>query len=167
VVQPGETLAERFVLERLAGTGAMGQVWLARDRDGGPPLAIKLLAKSEEEQPARFQREALLLSQLDHPRIVRYVAHGQAPSGELYLAMEWLDGEDLANRLEGGALSLRETVALVRHVAQALSAAHAAGIVHRDIKPSNLFLPQGSIDAVKVLDFGVARVKTRPGPGPG
>jgi eukaryotic-like serine/threonine-protein kinase len=159
VFVPGETLADRFVLERLAGAGAMGQVWLARDRNDGAALAVKVLARAEDEYQARFLREAVLLSQLDHPRIVRYVAHGLTRSQEPYLAMEWLEGEDLHERLSAGPLTIGETVSLVRHVAQALTAAHGAGIVHRDIKPSNLFLPNGSIEAVKIVDFGVAHVK--------
>src|SRR4051794_40773196 len=92
VWQPGDTLADRFELVRLAGAGAIGQVWLARDRESSASLALKLLTKPErEETSARFLREALTLSQLDHPRIVRYVAHGLTASGELYLAMEWLE----------------------------------------------------------------------------
>jgi serine/threonine protein kinase len=160
VFQSGDILADRFELERLAGAGAMGQVWLARDRESGVPLAVKVLTKADRgEHSVRFLREALLLSQLSHPRIVRYVAHGLMRSGEPYLAMEWLEGEDLAQRLRAGPLTMHETILLVRHVAEALAVAHTAGIVHRDIKPSNLFLPGGSIEAVKVVDFGIARIK--------
>jgi serine/threonine protein kinase len=160
VFQPGSTVADRFELERLAGAGAMGQVWLARDLETGEQLAVKVLGKSEhQEHAARFLREALLLSQLDHPRIVRYVAHGLTEESSPYLVMEWLEGEDLAQRLQSGPLTIDETISLVQHVAQGLAAAHAAGVIHRDLKPGNLFLPNGSVEAVKVVDFGVARIK--------
>jgi serine/threonine protein kinase len=104
-------------------------------------------------------REALSLAQLDHPGIVRYVAHGPLVSEGFYLAMEWLDGEDLSHTLARGPLTIEETIGLVRRVAETLSFAHSQGIVHRDIKPGNLFLPGGSLQAVKVVDFGVAKIK--------
>jgi serine/threonine protein kinase len=138
----------------------MGHVWLGRDLESGEPVAVKVLAKSEhQDHSARFLREALLLAQLHHPRIVRYVANGLTDTGEPYLAMEWLEGEDLSQRLQSGPLTVAATVALLRHVAEGLAVAHAADIVHRDMKPSNLFLPGGSVDAVKLVDFGIARLK--------
>src|SRR5262245_8636440 len=102
--------------------------------------------------PERFLREARVLAELRHPGIVRYIAHGQAATGELYLAMEWLDGEDLLSRLARTRTTLPEAVTLIRRVAEALAVAHAHGVVHRDIKPSNLFLVEGHIDRVKVID---------------
>ncbi len=137
----------------------MGEVWRAWDRSRDLPVAVKLLARDEDAGVSRFLREAVSLSQLDHPGIVRYVAHGEMSSGELYLAMEWLEGEDLSETLLRGPLTVDGTIVLLRQVAEALSVAHARGIVHRDIKPSNLFLPGGSIEAVKLVDFGVARIK--------
>ena len=89
---------------------------------------------------------------------MRYVAHGVAESGERYIAMEWLDGEDLATRLERKPVTVAETVALARRAAEALAYAHARGIVHRDVKPENLFLPALAIERLKVLDFGIARL---------
>ncbi len=77
--------------------------------------------------------------------------------------MEWLDGEDLATRLEREHPTIAETVALARRTAEALAYAHAQDIVHRDIKPGNLFLPGGAIDRLKVLDFGIARLTQRRG----
>src|SRR5262249_5093566 len=107
----------------------------------------------------RFAREARTLAELDHPSIVRYIDHGHTPSGEPYLAMEWLNGEDLGARLTRATLSVDETLLLAGRAAEALAAAHARGIVHRDIKPSNLFLPSGLVEQVKVIDFGIARVE--------
>jgi len=151
-------VADRFELERVVGSGGMGEVYRARDRLTGKPVAVKLLYASLHGDVDRFQREATLLSELSHPRIVRYVAHGVLPSGRAYLAMEWLDGEDLGQRLAHHGLSLTDTLTLGRRVAEALSVLHARGIVHRDIKPSNVFLVGGSTSDIRLLDLGVARL---------
>jgi len=94
-MRAGEVLADRFEIERLAGSGGMGTVYRARDRQSDEPVAVKLLSRGEED---RFLRECRLLAELNHPAIVRHVAHGQLATGEPYLAMEWLEGEDLAAR---------------------------------------------------------------------
>jgi tetratricopeptide (TPR) repeat protein len=148
---------DRFDIERQVAAGGMATVYRARDRDGGAPVALKVLHGRGAAHADRFGQEAQLLAELNHPAVVRYVAHGSTPSGEHYLAMEWLDGETLEERLERSALSVVETVDLGRRVADALGSAHRRGIVHRDVKPSNLFLPQGSLGVAKVLDFGLAR----------
>ena len=136
-MQSGDVIDDRFELERLAGTGAMGEVWRARDHQRHR-VAIKLLTKIDEGWDTRYVREALSLAQLDHPGIVRYVAHGPLPDS-FYVAMKWLEGEYLSQRLARGALTIDDTISVMRRVAEALSAAHAHGIVHRDIKPGNLF----------------------------
>ena len=151
-------IADRFVIERLVGSGGMGEVFRARDRLSGGLVALKLLYGSLARETDRFKREAQILADITHPRIVRYVAHGVIEGGRPYLAMEWLDGEDLADRLDRSGLTLHETLTLARRVAEALSALHDKGIVHRDIKPSNVFLPNKSVDQAKVLDLGVARL---------
>jgi tetratricopeptide (TPR) repeat protein/tRNA A-37 threonylcarbamoyl transferase component Bud32 len=150
---PQSVIADRFELESLAGRGGMGTVWKARDRKTGGLVAVKLMTAGNR---ARFTREAEVLADLEHPRIVRYVAHGVVDDVP-YLAMQWLDGIDLAKRLRIGELDLDEAIAVARYTAEALSHAHAQGIVHRDIKPSNLFLADGEIDGLVVLDFGIAR----------
>jgi tetratricopeptide (TPR) repeat protein len=157
-VRAGDVVADQFELVRVAGAGGMGEVWYAKDLLRGAPVALKLLTGTSESGRARFLREAGVLAELRHPAIVRYVSHGVTPSEELYLVMEWLDGEDLSKKLERGPLSVEGTTLLLKNAAEALGAAHARAVVHRDIKPSNLFLPGGSIDALKILDFGVARV---------
>ncbi|MBI2891923.1 MAG: protein kinase [Deltaproteobacteria bacterium] len=154
-------IAGRFEVEAVAGTGGMGVVYRARDREAEPgasgSVALKVVHGRSQQGLERFEREARTLSELRHPAIVRYIAHGTSPQGELWLAMEWLEGEDLEERLARGRLPIGECVELGGRVAAALAVAHAAGIVHRDIKPSNLFLPSGAIEEVKVLDFGIAR----------
>jgi len=156
----GDLLGDRFEIEQRVAAGGMGEVFRARDRVSGELVAVKVMAEGREHRTARFAREVELLAELSHPGIVRYVAHGETPSRRRFLAMEWLDGEDLKARLEREALTVGEAVMLATRVAEALGAAHARGVVHRDLKPSNLFLPGGRIDAVKVLDFGIAH---RPG----
>ncbi|WP_437934178.1 serine/threonine-protein kinase [Sorangium sp. So ce341] len=153
---PGRLLDDRFELAEVAGSGGMGTVYRALDRASGEVVAVKLLRRLDARAEARFLREAAALSRLSHPHIVRYITHGVAPTGEPYLAMEWLSGESLADRLSRQELRVDEGVALTRKVADALGAAHARGIVHRDIKPSNLFLVDAALDGVKLLDFGIA-----------
>lgn len=155
----GDVVANRFEIDRAIGSGGMGSVYLAHDRLSGHCVALKLLhgegaAGSDND---RFIREAQLLSELHHPGIVSHVAHGQTSHGQRFLAMEWLDGQDLAQRLQHGPLLLSDALLLIKSVATAIAFAHQRGIVHRDLKPTNLFLPGGDIARVKILDFGIAR----------
>lgn len=147
----------RFELEQEVSSGGMGVVFRARDRIDGGKIAVKLL-RGDPVTTERFEREAALLADLRHPGIVRYVAHGVTLVGEPYLVMEWLEGEDLQSLLARRRLSPRESLQLVRRTASALAVAHARGVMHRDIKPSNLFLVEGDVERVKLLDFGVARL---------
>jgi len=153
-MRAGDVIADHFEIERLAGSGGMGSVWKALDRSSDRPVAVKILAQGAD---ARFAREARILSELEHPHIVRYVAHGTGLDGQPYLVMDWLEGLDLADRLALGTLSLSETITLGVIVAGALGFAHARGIVHRDLKPSNVYLVGGRIDQAMVVDFGLAR----------
>ncbi|WP_437675849.1 protein kinase domain-containing protein [Sorangium sp. So ce131] len=154
----GGVLGDRFTLEALAGSGGMGEVFRARDRATGQAVAVKVMLARHAGERARFQREVQVLSELRHPAVVQFVAHGATPEGEPYLAMEWLEGEDLRSRLARGMLGVEESAALAARVAGALAVAHARGVVHRDLKPSNLFLPSGDVAQVKVLDFGIAHL---------
>jgi hypothetical protein len=158
-MDPAEIIDGRFEVELLAGSGGMGKVYRARDRVSGERVAVKVL-RQESVERARFEREGALLAELAHPGIVRYVAHGRTREGALYIAMQWLDGEDLSQRLKRRELSLEEAVSVGLHVGEALGAAHRRGIVHRDVKPGNVFLVDRSADDVKLLDFGIARVLT-------
>jgi eukaryotic-like serine/threonine-protein kinase len=158
ILPPGTTLSERFRVERFALRGGMGAIYRGRDLHTGLPVAIKTIARVDGASRARFARETSILAELSHPGIVLYLDHGSTASGTLYLVMEWLSGEDLAERLLREPLSLEGALSLLRRVCKALAFAHARGIVHRDIKPANLFLVGSDVKAVKLLDFGVARL---------
>lgn len=153
----GDVIANRFEIKRPIGSGGMGSVFLAHDRHDNAPVAIKVLDHESTDAARRFLQEAHLLARIDHPGVVRYVYHGVTGSNEPFLAMELLIGVDLEQLLSTRSFSLDESVRFIRRAAEALLAAHDAGIVHRDVKPSNLFLVGGDVDKVKVLDFGIAR----------
>jgi hypothetical protein len=160
----GSILGGKLQLERLAGTGGMGEVFQGRDLNSGQQVAVKVLRVPHVDQMVRFEREARMLAELDHPNIVRYIDHGVETQGQPYIVMEWLDGEDLAARLRTRSLTVREALAVGTDVAEAMAAAHARGIIHRDLKPGNIFLVRGVFLArgefcqSKVLDFGIARL---------
>jgi hypothetical protein len=154
---PGDLFAERFELVELAGAGGMGVVWRARDTVGGGEVALKLLIGRDERLVPRFLREGQLLASLSHPRVVRYVGHGATSDGRCWLALEWLEGEDLTHRLRRTGLSIAESVTLAERVAEALAYTHGRGVIHRDIKPSNIFLVGGQVAGAKLLDYGIAR----------
>ncbi|QRN98820.1 protein kinase [Archangium violaceum] len=154
----GTVIAGRFTLEALAGHGGMGTVYRATDARSGQRVALKLLhPSSDANAPRRFTREAEVLSALRHPGIVAHVAHGHSEQGLPFLAMQWLEGETLAQRLSHQPLRLHETLALLRRATEALAAAHQQGVIHRDLKPSNLFLRHAHPEDVVLLDFGLAR----------
>ncbi|WP_394824560.1 protein kinase domain-containing protein [Pendulispora albinea] len=149
-----ELFADRFRIEREAGIGATGVVYRALDERTGAAVALKILRGADEE---RFRVEARALEELSHPAIVGYVAHGISRDGEPYLAMHWVEGESLRDRLERGPLDVAETIALGRRLAQALGAAHAMGLVHRDVQPRNVLLPDKRAAKALLVDFGIAR----------
>lgn len=161
----GTLVAGRYMIERAVGRGATSTVYRAIDERTGQPVALKLLRSVDgtTHQANRVALEAQVLAELRHPGIVSYVAHGHTASGTPFLAMEWLEGEDLEQLLMRRPLSLRETLVLLRRAAEALSAAHTRGIIHRDLKPSNLFLRDGRLDQLTIVDFGIARQMQRTG----
>ncbi|WP_437284520.1 protein kinase domain-containing protein [Sorangium sp. So ce406] len=152
-----DLVEDRFEIERLAGSGGMGDVYRARDRLSGETVALKVLQRASVRDLSRLSREAEALVTLQLPGVVQYVAHGMTGAGRPYLAMEWLDGVTLEERLAGGPLSIDESVGLAMRVAATLGAVHRLGIVHRDLKPSNLMLVGGAIERATLLDFGLAR----------
>lgn len=158
-LESGRSVGRYRILDFL-GAGAMGEVYLAEDPHIERKLAIKtvrLVGRPQEvdDRKKRLLREARAAGRLLHPNVVTLFDAGEA-EGLLYLAFEFVEGTDLASRLEKGPLSLREVLRIVRQAADALHYAHGQGIVHRDIKPSNILLdPRGR---VKVADFGIAKM---------
>ncbi len=147
--------------ERLA-EGGFGVVHRGADAASGAPVAIKLLHRRWLDDPQtrrRFEREAALLTRLDHPHIVRVLEAGCLDGGAPFLVMEWIDGPDLDRVVAArGRLGEREAVAVARAVAAALEVCHRASIVHRDLKGSNLLFPDGDLARAKLIDFGVAKL---------
>jgi Tol biopolymer transport system component len=145
------------------GEGGMGVVYRATDSKLKREVAIKVLPEAfaaDAERLARFEREAQLLAQLQHPNVASIYGLEEA-DGVRALVMELVEGEDLAERLKRGALPLDEALTVARQIAEALEAAHEKGIVHRDLKPANVKLTPGG--TVKVLDFGLAKAMDPPG----
>lgn len=156
-MRPSALIAGRFETESEVGSGGMGVVYRAWDLESGLPVALKVLRLASASDASRFSREATLLARISHPGIVHYLAHGVTGDEEHYLAMEWLSGGTLAERLATRGLTIRESVRTLGLVADALAAVHQHGIVHRDITPRNLMFEEQGSDRIKVVDFGIAR----------
>ena len=146
-----------YTIQAAIGTGGMGEVYRAKDTKLGREVAIKVLheaLRQDEERLARFEREARVLASLNHPGIA--TLYGLETEGSItYLVMELVHGDTLQERLARGPLTVEEAIAIFQQIAEALEAAHAAGVVHRDLKPANIKItPEGR---VKILDFGLAK----------
>ncbi|MBK9515995.1 MAG: protein kinase [Anaeromyxobacter sp.] len=165
----GAVVADRYRLLSLLGEGGMGAVYKAEHIRMGKVLALKLLRGAfarDEGAVARFRSEAQIVSRLSHPHTIAVFDFGELPGGDgFYLAMEYVPGRDLATVLhEQGALPEARVVALGQQVLGSLAEAHDAGVVHRDIKPANVMLlaTRAGEDFVKVLDFGIAKLRDDP-----
>ena len=167
----GRVIAGKYRLDRPLAQGGMGSLWVARHLQLDTDVAVKLMGSAYADSVdarTRFEREAKACAQLRSPHVVQVHDYG-VEDETAFLVMELLEGEDLGSLIRRrGRLTVLETVRVLVPVCKALRRAHEAGIVHRDIKPSNIFLARtGDDETVKVLDFGVAKVKAIPGSGPG
>jgi serine/threonine protein kinase len=163
VLQDG-LISGRFQLETEVGVGGMGTVYRGRDLQTNGDVAVKVLHLEESSAVERFEREATLLARVSHPGIVKYLDHGTTTDGKRYLVMEWINGETLARRLEREGLTIRQSVDLIRSVAEALHEVHRFGIVHRDLTPRNLMFHAAEREQIKIVDFGIARQQRVAGP---
>jgi len=165
-LEPGQLIAPQVRLVRLLKSGGMGSIWVADQLALRSQVAVKFIEghpASRALLAARFAREAAATARIKSPHVVQIHDHGVTQSGEPYMVMELLEGEDLATRIHrAGPLPVEDVARIVRQAAGVLVKAHALGVVHRDIKPSNLFLLEAEGDGgifVKMLDFGVVKVR--------
>jgi serine/threonine protein kinase len=160
---PGDCLGH-YQIERLLGSGGMGEVYLASDNKLGRNVAVKILSsKIKVGEPAfhRFVQEAKAASALNHPNIL--VIHEVADECDVpFIVSEFVDGRTLTEIMRTESLPIRKVVDIAIQIAVALEAAHAAGIIHRDIKPDNVMVRHDGI--VKILDFGLAKLIRKPAP---
>lgn len=160
---PGVRLNGIYEIERLIATGGMGEVYQGRAIQTGDAVAIKIV-RSDMAQDANvitlFRNEASALHNLYNEAIVRYYVFTVDPATQAtYLAMEFVDGQSLSDRLKDGPLPLEEVDLLRRRIASGLQAAHMLGITHRDVSPDNIILPGGQVTRAKIIDFGIAKSK--------
>jgi len=169
---PGsQLLANRYFLEKRLGRGAMGQVYLANDKNlGTRRVAVKTIRQDvlnsddlqEGEAIARFEHEAIAAASIHHPHVVDVTDFGESADGIFYLVMEYVEGETLHQLLRReGTLPVKRAVKLLRQIADGVEAAHDARILHRDLKPANIFIMKGKSKDdgfVKVGDFGLAKI---------
>jgi serine/threonine-protein kinase len=160
----GVVIDGRYRIEQRIGEGGMGVVYRAAHVVLKKPLAIKILRGEQAHDPdvvQRFVQEARAASAIGHPNIVNISDFGRTTDGAVYLAMELLAGQTLAEAMQKGPLAQERALGIFVQIAGALDAAHEAGIIHRDLKPENIFLKRepDHPDFVKVLDFGIAKVK--------
>lgn len=168
-IAPGARIGPYIVMQKL-GRGGMAHVYLARHDELDTRVVVKVLDRALARSPEmirRFEREARAAARIDHPGIVRILDAGQHVGGDLYILMEYLEGENLEERLERiGRMTESVAVGLIHQAAQALAAVHARGVIHRDLKPANLFLVRDLAVAggerLEILDFGIAKLLESP-----
>ncbi len=161
----GTVLAGRYRIEELIGSGGMGAVYRAEHVHMRKAVAVKVLHKEMTAFPevvARFEREAVAAGRIEHAHVVSASDFGKLEDGSFYLVLEFVEGQSLAKLVDKqGALPSQRALRITHQIVQALHAAHSVGIVHRDLKPENVMLVEkdDQTDFVKVLDFGIAKIK--------
>ena len=170
-IELGSVLDGRYRIDTIIGTGGMGRVYRGEHTGIGRAVAIKVLhtdLSRNREAAQRFQREALASGRLDHPNIVGVSDFGILDDGSCYLVMEALEGEPLGARLEREKrIPWHEALQIMKGVLAGLKHAHMKGVVHRDIKPDNIFLATKDDEPiVKILDFGIAKLRAGSGDDP-
>ncbi len=160
----GKIVDGRYEIRGMIGRGGMGAVFEAWQPSVQRTVALKVLLREFAENETvikRFHKEALAASRLTHPNTISVYDFGQTDDGVLFIAMEYLRGVDLGSVLGAGPMPVDRALGIMRQVCKSLSEAHKAGIIHRDLKPDNVFLTEveGEVDFVKVLDFGVAKLR--------
>jgi serine/threonine protein kinase len=161
----GIVLGDVYKLVGRIGQGGMGAVYEAHHLRLRKRVAVKVLNRAQarnSEALARFHREAVVASRLGHPNLVNVIDFGSSSDEQPYLVMEFLEGEDLDRRIQrSGSVPLPKAIIIARQIASAVAAVHAKGIIHRDLTPANVFLVRvpHEPDFVKVLDFGVSKIK--------
>ena len=167
----GQTLGGRYRVTALLGSGGMGAVYRAEHTELKKTVALKVLNQemaAHREAALRFEREAMVSAQIQHPNVVNATDSGRLPDGSLYLVLEYVSGRSLRALIDAeGRLAPARALAIGSQIAEALGAAHRAQIVHRDLKPGNVMLlsEDNNPELVKVLDFGLARVGGAPSIG--
>lgn len=162
----GTVLAGRYQILRVLGTGGMGSVYEGKHTTTGKRVAIKVLAphlSKDLKLVARFRREAMAASRIEHENCVQVDDFGEDGAGTFYIAMELIDGRGLGDELRaGGPMPPARVARIGVQLLKGLDAAHVGGVLHRDLKPQNLMLSQkpGRPDMVKVVDFGIAKITT-------
>jgi eukaryotic-like serine/threonine-protein kinase len=165
---PGQVINDKYEIVELIGVGGLGFVVAALHVELGEKVALKFLrpeALTNAEAVGRFSREARASARIKSEHVARVFDVGILPDGAPFIVMEYLDGNDLSAVLQTrGPLPVQVAVEYVLQACEALAAAHASGVVHRDIKPENLFLNRraGSVDIIKVLDFGISKTPLTP-----
>jgi serine/threonine-protein kinase len=160
----GTVLDGAYQLTRLVFVGGMSVVYEAIQLKLQRRVAVKFMAAERAQDPdalARFRREVKITAKLAHPHIVQLLDFGTTPSGQAYLVTEYLEGEDMEERLQRvGRFPLTTAARIVKQIASALSAVHGKGIVHRDLKPGNVLLlsVDGAPDFPKLVDFGISKL---------
>ncbi len=166
---PGQRMVDKYRIDALIGQGGMGAVYRATHLELDRVVALKVVLPdytSSSETLERFRREARAAARLNHPSVITIYDFGVLENGRAYLAMELLKGHSLREEIEKlGIISAKRTLEILKPVCEAVQAAHNAGVIHRDLKPDNIIIeiPENGPELVKVVDFGIAKLKEKSG----